>query len=360
MPGLSKLGPHGFNKPDTADESYFTKSKSSLTHSLKWSREIAVGVPAGGLLNTRQVVSDHSPGLGDKGSHESDNDLAAMVRDFIENGSVGHDGSCHSSDSDPGTPSILKLAENIKALKASITPVERNLLYLVHHRIESIKAIELVCLSDSVCKCSCIRNLFVKHLRSRGYNAAVCKSEWKGFEENHEKVPGGEYEYMDVILEGDEGAPVRLIIDIDFQSHFEIARPTDSYGRILKSLPMIYVGGTVKLDRMLQLMVEAAKFSLKQNAMPLPPWRALGYLRAKWFSPYKRMDIETQSKHCTRSFHIDRRSADYCSKQLRRLKAYMLGEVDSGRDSGRGMLKTIPLERNRGMLSERRPNIFKA
>uniref|UniRef100_A0A0C9RL14 TSA: Wollemia nobilis Ref_Wollemi_Transcript_12915_1145 transcribed RNA sequence n=1 Tax=Wollemia nobilis TaxID=56998 RepID=A0A0C9RL14_9CONI len=106
-------------------------------------------------------------------------------------------------------------------------------------------------------------------------------------------------------------------------------------------------------------MVEAAKFSLKQNAMPLPPWRALGYLRAKWFSPYKRMDVDTQSKHCTTSFHIGRRSADYCSKprqcieQLRRLKAYVLGEVDSGRDSSRGVLKTM------GMLSERRLNILK-
>lgn len=39
----------------------------------------------------------------------------------------------------------------------------------------------------------------------------------------------GEYEYIDVIVEGE-----RLLIDIDFISEFEIARSTGSYTAILQ------------------------------------------------------------------------------------------------------------------------------
>jgi uncharacterized protein (TIGR01615 family) len=41
----------------------------------------------------------------------------------------------------------------------------------------------------------------------------------------------GEYEYIDVIMEGD-----RFLIDIDFRSEFEIARSTKAYKAILQSL----------------------------------------------------------------------------------------------------------------------------
>ena len=41
----------------------------------------------------------------------------------------------------------------------------------------------------------------------------------------------GEYDYVDVIEEGD-----RLIVDIDFKSEFEIARSTKKYKAILQTL----------------------------------------------------------------------------------------------------------------------------
>ena len=94
------------------------------------------------------------------------------------------------------------------------------------------------------------------------------------------------YEYIDVVKCNISRSSERLIIDIDFQSHFEIARAVDSYDRILKSLPVVYVGSLNRLKQYLQVMVEAAKSSLKQNSMPLPPWRSLAYLQAKWHSPY--------------------------------------------------------------------------
>lgn len=345
MPGIAKLGPVELNKLETTDEH---KSKSNLTEALKWPRGIVV--PGRGLLS---LAADH----GEKGSHESDHDLAAMVRDFIENGSVGQDGNCHSSDSDSGSTGIRKLGESIKALKNSIKHMESDLLSLIKVVIASIKDTDFLCFRDGSCKGSCIRKQLVKHLKSCGYNAAICKSKWKV----SDKVPGGEYEYVDVILEGDEKAPERLIIDIDFQSHFEIARPILSYDIILKSLPVVYVGSLAKLERMLQLLVEAAKISLKQNSMPIPPWRTLGYLRAKWFSSYERVVVDTPRKYHRGGLNMEWISMDICPKQgqcrdqLRRLKASLPPEAESG-----CVLKTISIERNRGILTDWRSNVLKS
>ena len=88
---------------------------------------------------------------------------------------------------------------------------EKDLLSLIHTVILS-NNIDFHCSKEGVCKASCIGKSLVKHFRSTGYNATVCKSEWKGID----KVPRGEYEYMDVILEGDDKATKQLIIDIDF------------------------------------------------------------------------------------------------------------------------------------------------
>lgn len=98
----------------------------------------------------------------------------------------------------------------------------------------------------------------------------------------------GDHEYIDVVHVDKNGGSERLIIDIDFRSHFKIARAIASYDAILNSLPAIYIGSTAKLKRLLQIMADAAKFSLKQNSMPLPPWRSLPYLQAKWQSEYER------------------------------------------------------------------------
>lgn len=351
MPGISKLGPDGPCMLEGGRESYI-KSKSSLTEALKWSREAVIH--PGGLQSLRRLAADYSPSSGDKGSYESEHDLAAMVQDFMENGSSGQEVGCYSSDSDSGTTNILKLVESIKGLKTSVMPFEKDLLSLIQALILS-NNIDFHCSREGICNASCIKKLLVKHLRSIGYNAAVCKSEWKGTD----KVPGGEYEYIDVILEGDDRATERLIIDIDFQSHFEIARPILPYVRLLRYLPVVYVGNLAKLEQILDIMVDAAKLSLKQNSMPLPPWRTLGYLRAKWFSPYEREPFDYQSKLRRQSVSPDWRNATprpkqkQCSELWRRLKASLLTEVDAG-----SVVRPMSTERNWNVLSERRANIF--
>lgn len=94
----------------------------------------------------------------------------------------------------------------------------------------------------------------------------------------------GEYEYIDVMVEGGE----RLLIDIDFRSEFEIARSTGAYKAILQSLPFIFVGKPDRLGQIVSIASEAAKQSLKKKGMHFPPWRRADYMRAKWLSPYAR------------------------------------------------------------------------
>lgn len=151
----------------------------------------------------------------------------------------------------------------------------------------------------------------------------------------------GDHEYIDIVRYNDTTGTERLLIDIDFRSHFEIARAVDSYDSILDSLPGIYVGSFQKLKQFLQLMVEAARSSLKQNSMPLPPWRSLAYLQAKWQSPYQR---KTDSSN-----HITTVQTDHtkCAGHLKRLHSLLLSEIEVER-----ALK--PYNRERMVKTDRR------
>lgn len=93
----------------------------------------------------------------------------------------------------------------------------------------------------------------------------------------------GEYEYIDVIIEGE-----RYLIDIDFRSEFEIARPTKSYKTIVQALPYIFVGRSDRLRRIIAIASEAAKQSLKKKNLHIPPWRKAEYVNSKWLSPHAR------------------------------------------------------------------------
>lgn len=116
-----------------------------------------------------------------------------------------------------------------------------------------------------------------------GHDASICKSRW----EKSPSFPAGEYEYIDVIVDGGD----RLLIDIDFRSEFEIARPTGGYKSILQSLPHIFVGGSDRLHHIVSVVSEAARQSLKRRGMHIPPWRKAEYMRSKWLSPHSRKTV---------------------------------------------------------------------
>ncbi|KAJ1398900.1 hypothetical protein SESBI_30695 [Sesbania bispinosa] len=120
-----------------------------------------------------------------------------------------------------------------------------------------------------------LRKIVAESLSSLGYDSSICKSKW----DKALSYPAGEYEYIDVIVEGE-----RLIIDIDFRSEFEIARSTGTYKAILQSLPYIFVGKSDRLCQIVAAVSEAAKQSLKKKGMHVPPWRKAEYMLAKWLS----------------------------------------------------------------------------
>ncbi|XP_058099247.1 uncharacterized protein LOC131243730 isoform X2 [Magnolia sinica] len=234
--------------------------------------------------------------------------------------------------------------------KRVVDQYESDLLSTVHSLILSINETDLHCVKAGACNASCIRQSLSKLLRFDGYDAAVCISKWQGFD----KVPGGDHEYIDVVTDGKTGTSDRLIIDIDFRSHFEIARAVESYDMILNSLPVVYVGSLPKLKQYLQVMVEAARSSLKQNSMPLPPWRSLAYLQAKWQSTYERkLGPDAWNTSGSNSFDYKQ-----CIGHSRRLKASIQSEIETER-----LLKPIINENsnNRRVKLERwRRPVFRA
>lgn len=261
------------------------------------------------------------------GSYESD-DLQAMVHDFIENDPLDF---MEGGDSEAPSPG-KKLIETLQMRTATLNGVERELLTEVKLRLLSIKEDSnfVCCEPEGVdCKGVCVKRFVVKNLKAAGYDAAVCMSKWL----SSGRVPGGEYEYIDVVFNADQLAE-RLIVDVDFQAQFEIARPSPQYLAALKILPAVFVGSSSKLKKILEFMSEAAKVSLKQSQMHLPPWRTLDYMSSKWLSTSDR-EIDTaplSPPKRPRSFHWQPENkpmlaAKQCSEQLRHTKVALMAEM---------------------------------
>jgi uncharacterized protein (TIGR01615 family) len=128
------------------------------------------------------------------------------------------------------------------------------------------------------------RRVVMNSLRFAGYNSAVCKSRW----EKTIGHPAGYYEFIDVVLERSNLKSERFFVDIDFRAQFEIARPTDEYNSMLLQLPNLFVGRADKLCGIIKIMCDAARISLKERGMCIPPWRKYRYVQAKWLGSYKR------------------------------------------------------------------------
>ncbi|CAH2052981.1 unnamed protein product [Thlaspi arvense] len=160
--------------------------------------------------------------------------------------------------------------DHFKSLIPCASVAERNLLADVAKILEKNKSIKR---KDN------LRKIVIDGLSSLGYDSSVCKSKWN----KTRSIPSGEYEYIDVIMNGE-----RFLVDVDFQSEFEIARQTNAYKSLLQSLPFIFVGKPDRIRQIVSIVSEAAKQSLKKKGMHFPPWRKADYMRAKWLSSYTR------------------------------------------------------------------------
>ncbi|XP_062085090.1 uncharacterized protein LOC133791181 [Humulus lupulus] len=224
--------------------------------------------------------------------------LAKMVQNFIEGGGGNEkqfsapkcgrsrcncfNGSCNDGSEDDldlfngigHDSNFFNSGEGCEALKGLVlcsSVSERNLLADTARIVDRNKICKR---KDEIC-----RTIVTDGLLALGYDASICKSRW----EKSPSYPAGEYEYIDVIIDGE-----RLIIDVDFRSEFEIARPTKTYKTILQTLPYIFIGKADRLQRIIPVVAEAAKQSLKKKGMPVPPWRKADYIKAKWLSSHTR------------------------------------------------------------------------
>ncbi|CAL9076959.1 unnamed protein product [Musa acuminata var. zebrina] len=168
-------------------------------------------------------------------------------------------------------PGAGDAAEFIEGLVLCASIAERNLL------ADASKIMEKAKNWNGKSEC---RRIVVDGLQSLGYDAAICKSRW----DKNPSFPAGEYEYLDVEVDGGE----RLLIDVDFRSEFEIARSTKSYRAVLQHLPSLFVGRSERLQQIVAAVSEAARQSLRKKGLHVPPWRKPEYMRSKWLSPYHR------------------------------------------------------------------------
>ncbi|KAE8731552.1 ADP-ribosylation factor-like protein 5-like isoform 1 [Hibiscus syriacus] len=168
------------------------------------------------------------------------------------------------------------VCEALKSLVQCATVVKRNLLADTAMIVEKNRNCKR---KDD------LRKIVSDGLISLGYNSSICKSKW----DKSPSFPAGQYEYIDVVFV-EEG---RMLIDVDFRSEFEMARSTGTYKAVVQSLPFIFVGKPDRLDRIVSIVSEAAKQSLKNKGMHLPPWRKTEYMRAKWLSQFTKASSKT-------------------------------------------------------------------
>nr|GMD03017.1 uncharacterized protein LOC109164618 [Ipomoea batatas] len=126
---------------------------------------------------------------------------------------------------------------------------------------------------------SCLMNEVFRRLQNAGFNSAICKSKWKSLSD----IPSGEHTFVDVVENSNpKRGEIRIIIELNFRGEFEMARSNEEYGRLVTSLPEVFVGKIERLLSVIKIMCTAAKRCMKERKMHLGPWRKQKYMQAKW------------------------------------------------------------------------------
>eukprot|EP00250_Pteridium_aquilinum_P013762 c21558_g1_i1 orf=106-1401(+) len=263
-------------------------------------------------LATERVTPDYATSGSD---HDpSSVSLFAMVHEFMENEGAGNQAGClsdghgfltSSSKDSSNANGEEDMTRTIQSLAMCVDSTEEALLRDTQLVLNSITAeVQHVCDDGKPATVthSCLKRRVMVGLQEMGYIAAICKTKW----DHLCGVPPGDYEYIDVLIK--TSAPSkqseRLFVDIEFQAQFEIARPTNEFTAIRQFLPPIYVGRSERLKQIVCKMSEATKQSLRATGLHLPPWRKPAYMKAKWFSSYKRTSNVSSSRPCREMGHL--------------------------------------------------------
>ncbi|KAG2665688.1 hypothetical protein I3760_15G020600 [Carya illinoinensis] len=214
----------------------------------------------------------------------SEEELLQMVRDFIESESASpisppSSNTMSHNDQHP----YLTLQEMIRrATKVEVDVLEKILVHVKEMGIAREPT-------------DLLKKRLVARLKMDGYEASLCITSSVCTLGRSKVVQyAGDYEYIDVMVgeSNGDGKPERLIVDMDFRSHFEVVRPTPTYLELTDAIPSVFVGTEEKLKKIISLLCKAAKESLTERGLHIPPWRKASYMQSKWLSKdYKKVSV---------------------------------------------------------------------
>ncbi|KAK9757215.1 hypothetical protein RND81_01G148700 [Saponaria officinalis] len=213
--------------------------------------------------------------------------LSYLVQNFLEDESRADDKEAvqavtsRENDSDSDSDSFLR-ADPTALINDVVHPTLFNNADRFRNKLVGhvTKSVEIFAFFRKNNKAMFHRNLMA-YLREIGYNAGVCKAKWT----SSGNLKAGNYEYIDVISPGND---VRYIIDTEFSGEFEIARESEDYKKLRNSLPRILTSKPDDVKKIVRLMCDEARRSMKINGLTLPPWRKNRYMQLKWLGPYRR------------------------------------------------------------------------
>ncbi|KAJ6682791.1 hypothetical protein OIU74_020936 [Salix koriyanagi] len=194
--------------------------------------------------------------------------LVQMVHDFIE--------------SESSTPPMFPASSNclsinkakcftLQEILGRVTEAETRVLETLLKHMRSKNDAE---------KTTSLKMWLVERLKMDGFIASICRTSWV----TSLGCPAGAYEYIGITLKDENGGSTRLIVDIDFRSQFELARPTSLYKELTDTLPSFFAGSEDKLNKIISLLCSAARQSLTERGLHVPPWRTSSYMQSKWLS----------------------------------------------------------------------------
>ncbi|XP_073020475.1 uncharacterized protein [Primulina eburnea] len=154
-----------------------------------------------------------------------------------------------------------------------------------------------------------LRKWIVYRLEMDNYEAHLCQTSWS----TPFDCPSvsyyfpGNYEYVEVVMidkDGGSEREVRLIVDLDFRTEFTLARPTPNYEQLRDALPLIFVGIEEKIDKLVSLVCSAAKQSLTERGLHIPPWRKESHMKSKWLSTNRKRVSSAEFTSCLSTYNM--------------------------------------------------------
>ncbi|XP_050207668.1 uncharacterized protein LOC126657086 [Mercurialis annua] len=220
--------------------------------------------------------------------------LSELVHSFLDGDYETRSSCSYDSDSErvDSKSEFTELAEVI--LRSFETDSYRNLLFS-----HVLKAMEMQYIWRD--QKPVFRRKVTSFLQQLGHNAAVCKTKWDSSTSGG--ASGGSYEFIDVVVL--PTSQIRYVIDLEFAAEFEIARPTNNYLKLLQSLPKVFVGKNEDVKKIIKVISDAAKRSLKSRNLSLPPWRKNRYMQNKWLAPCRRITSYESGKAAVVGSHFN-------------------------------------------------------